>query len=130
MKALALGLALAASGSAALAAEPSCARHVSVTGVASSAQAPDFAEIAIGDRGEGADPAAAVDAASKAVAGVVAQAREAGLQPAEIGTAAVTLQPATRPVNGRAASRRSPTAMPRPTSSACASPTWASSARS
>lgn len=99
MNALVLAVVLAGASGAALAAEPPCARHITVTGRASATQAPDFAEIAIGIEAKGADPASAVDSASKAVAGVVALAKEAGLSPSEIGTAAVTLQPATRPVN-------------------------------
>ena len=100
MKAAPLALAAALLGGAAHADDSApCARHVTVTGQASSAQAPDFAEIAVGIEAKGANPAAALDAASKAVAGISAIAREAGLSPAEIGTSAVSLQAATRPVN-------------------------------
>lgn len=80
------------------AAETPCPRHVSVTGHAASAQAPDFAEIAVGIEARGASPANALDAASKAVAAIGALARDAGILPADIGTAAVTLRPATRTV--------------------------------
>lgn len=96
--ALALALGLAALSGGAAADEAPCRRHVSVTGHASSAQAPDFAEIAIGVEAKAASAGAALDAASKAVAGVSALARDAGLSPADIGTAAVTLRPATRTV--------------------------------
>jgi uncharacterized protein len=82
----------------AVADEAPCERHVSVVGHAASAQAPDFAEIAVGIEAKGASAAAALDAASKAVAGVSALAREAGVPDADIGTAAVTLHPATRTV--------------------------------
>ncbi|MCJ2012085.1 SIMPL domain-containing protein [Methylobacterium sp. J-076] len=75
-----------------------CPRYVSVTGHAASTQAPDFAEVAVGVEAKGATAGAALDAASKAVAGIAALAREAGLPPADIGTAAVTLRPATRTV--------------------------------
>jgi uncharacterized protein YggE len=90
-------LALAAAGTAS-ADSSSCQRHVSVTGHASSSQPPDFAEIAVGVETKGPSAAAALDAASKAVAGISALAREAGLLPGDIGTAAVTLRPATRTV--------------------------------
>ena len=93
-----LPLALLLASAAPAAAEPACPRQVSVTGHASAAQAPDFAEIAVGVEARGATAPAALDAASKAVAGISAIAREAGIPPTEIGTAAVTLRPATRPV--------------------------------
>ena len=98
MRAASLAVLAALAGGAARADEAPCARHVSVTGHASAAQAPDFAEIAVGVEAKGATAAAALDAASKAVAGLSALAREAGLSPAEIGTAAVSLQPVTRTV--------------------------------
>jgi hypothetical protein len=81
-----------------VAAEPACQRHVSVTGHASTARAPDFAEIAVGIEAKGATASAALDAASKAVAGLTAIAREAGVPAEDVGTAAVTLHPATRTV--------------------------------
>src|SRR5699024_8300257 len=62
------------------------------------AQAPDFAEIAVGIEAKGASASAALDAASKAVASVSTLAREANVPAADIGTAAVTLRPATRTV--------------------------------
>ncbi len=99
MRAAPLVLLAALAVGAARADEAPCARHVSVTGHASSAQAPDYAEIAVGIEAKGANAAAALDAASKAVAGISAIAREAGLSPAEIGTAAVSLQPVTRTIN-------------------------------
>ncbi len=98
MRGLPLALLATALSVSAVAAEPACQRHVSVTGHASAAQAPDFAEIAVGIEAKGATAPAALDAASKAVAGLSALAREAGIAPADIGTAAVTLRPATRSV--------------------------------
>jgi uncharacterized protein YggE len=102
VRAACFGLLLAPAiiGAAALpaSAEESCRRHVSVTGHAASSQPPDFAEIAIGVETKGPSAAAALDAASKAVAGLSALAREAGLPPGDIGTAAVTLRPSTRTV--------------------------------
>ncbi|MCJ2133085.1 SIMPL domain-containing protein [Methylobacterium sp. J-026] len=75
-----------------------CTRHISVVGRAADARAPDFAEVTVGIEARGANAAAALDAASKAVAGVTAQARALGVPPADLGTAAVTLQAATRSV--------------------------------
>ena len=99
MRAAPLALLALLAGGAARADDRPCERHVSVTGHAASAQAPDFAEVAVGIEAKGANAAAALDAASKAVAGLTAAARDAGLSSAEIGTAAVSLQPATRAVN-------------------------------
>ncbi|MDP4006014.1 SIMPL domain-containing protein [Methylobacterium sp. NEAU K] len=75
-----------------------CKRHISVVGRAAEARAPDFAEVTVGIEARGATPPVALDAASKAVAGVSAQAQALGVQPTDIGTAAVTLQAATRSV--------------------------------
>ena len=98
MRALPAALLAMALSVPAVAAEPACPRHVSVTGHASAAQPPDFAEIAVGVEAKGATAPTALDAASKAVAGLSALAREAGIATADIGTAAVTLRPATRSV--------------------------------
>jgi uncharacterized protein len=92
---------LALAGAAAVPAradDPACGRHIGVVGRAAEVRAPDFAEVTIGVEVRGATAAAALDAASKAVAGVSAQARALGVPPAEIGTAAVTLQAGTRSV--------------------------------
>jgi len=75
-----------------------CKRRISVVGRAAETRAPDFAEVTIGIEARGATPAASLDAASKAVAGISAQARALGVPPADIGTAAVTLQAGTRSV--------------------------------
>ncbi|GJE60330.1 SIMPL domain-containing protein [Methylobacterium trifolii] len=75
-----------------------CERRISVTGRAQAAQAPDFAEIAIGVEAKAATAAAALDAASKAVEGVVALGRDLGVPSADIGTASVVLEPALRTV--------------------------------
>ncbi|SEH26369.1 hypothetical protein SAMN02799636_00390 [Methylobacterium sp. 275MFSha3.1] len=83
---------------AARADDAACKRHISVVGRASETRAPDFAEVTVGIEARGASAAAALDAASKAVAGVSAQARALGVPPADLGTAAVTLQTATRTV--------------------------------
>lgn len=96
MQRLSCGLVLLSA--TALAAEEACPRSVSVVGRASATQAPDFAEIAVGVEAKAATAAAALDAASKAVAGVSALARETGVAPGDIGTAAVTLRAATRTV--------------------------------
>lgn len=55
--------------------DDACKRRISVVGHAAEARAPDFAEVTVGIEARGATPAAALDAASKAVAGVSAQAR-------------------------------------------------------
>ncbi|MGH1588144.1 SIMPL domain-containing protein [Methylobacterium phyllosphaerae] len=78
--------------------DAACKRHISVVGRAAEARTPDFAEVTLGIEARGATAAAALDAASKAVTGVSAQARTLGVPPADIGTAAVTLQTATRSV--------------------------------
>jgi uncharacterized protein YggE len=78
--------------------DSACKRHISVVGRAVETRAPDFAEVTIGVEARGATAAAALDAASKAVTGISAQARTLGVPPADIGTAAVTLQAATRAV--------------------------------
>ncbi|SFI38270.1 SIMPL domain-containing protein [Methylobacterium brachiatum] len=78
--------------------DSACKRHISVVGRAAETRAPDFAEITVGIEARGATPAAALDAASKAVAGISAQARALGVPPADIGTAAVTLQAGSRSV--------------------------------
>lgn len=78
--------------------DAACKRHISVVGRAAETRAPDFAEIVVGIEARGASPAAALDAASKAVAGISAQARALGVPPADIGTAAVTLQAGSRTV--------------------------------
>jgi len=78
--------------------DAACRHQISVVGRAAEARAPDFAEVTVGIEARGATAAAALDAASKAVAGVSAQARALGVPPADVGTAAVTLQTATRSV--------------------------------
>lgn len=78
--------------------DEACKRHISVVGRAAETRAPDFAEVVVGIEARGASPAAALDAASKAVAGISAQARALGVPPADIGTAAVSLQAGSRTV--------------------------------
>lgn len=99
MKAVLVGavliLALASGGRAD---DAACARQISVVGRATEARAPDFAEVTVGIEARAPNAAAALDAASKAVAGVSAQARALGVPAADIGTAAVSLQAATRSV--------------------------------
>lgn len=90
-----LTLALAAG---ARADDSACTRHISVVGRATEARAPDFAELTVGIEAHAPNAAAALDAASKAVAGVSAQARALGVSAADISTAAVSLQAATRSV--------------------------------
>ncbi|MHB2211655.1 SIMPL domain-containing protein [Methylobacterium sp. CM6257] len=82
----------------ALADDSACKRHISVVGRAAEVRAPDFAEVTVGVEARGATAATALDAASKAVTGISAQARALGVPAADIGTAAVTLQAATRSV--------------------------------
>ena len=89
---------LAAVVAPAQAGDAACKRQISVVGRAAETRAPDFAEVMVGIEARGATPAAALDAASKAVAGVSGQARALGVPPADIGTAAVSLQAASRPV--------------------------------
>jgi len=96
--ALAGALLIAAQAAPAQAGDSDCARHISVVGRAAEARVPDFAEVTVGIEARGASAAAALDAASKAVAGVSAQARTLGVPAADIGTAAVSLQAATRSV--------------------------------
>lgn len=78
--------------------DAACARQISVVGRAAETRAPDFAEVTVGIEARAPNAAAALDAASKAVAGVSAQARALGVPAADIGTAAVSLQAATRSV--------------------------------
>ncbi|MGU3668249.1 SIMPL domain-containing protein [Methylobacterium sp. A49B] len=89
---------LAAMAARAQADDSACKRQISVVGRAAETRAPDFAEVTVGIEARGATAAAALDAASKAVAGLSAQARALGVPPADIGTAAVSLQAATRSV--------------------------------
>ena len=79
-------------------ADDACERKVSVVGRAQSVRAPDFAEITVGVETKAPNAAAALDAASKAVEGVVALGREIGVPPGDIGTSAVVLEPASRAV--------------------------------
>ncbi len=79
-------------------ADDACARQITVTGRAQAAQAPDFATVTIGVETKAANAAAALDASSKAVAGVVALAGRLGVPSGDVGTAAVVLEPATRAV--------------------------------
>ncbi|MCJ2061535.1 SIMPL domain-containing protein [Methylobacterium sp. J-088] len=79
--------------------DSACSRNISVVGRAAEARAPDFAEVTVGIEARAPTAAAALDAASKAVAGVTAQARALGVPAADIGTAAVSLQAATRSVS-------------------------------
>ena len=97
--ALAVALLALALANPASAGDSDCARHISVVGRAAEAHVPDFAEVTVGIEARGATAAAALDAASKAVAGVSAQARGLGVPAADIGTAAVSLQAATRSVS-------------------------------
>jgi len=69
-------LVLVSLAGAAAADEAPCERHISVTGHATSTRAPDFAEVVVGVETKGANAAAALDATSKAVAGVSALARD------------------------------------------------------
>jgi uncharacterized protein YggE len=96
--ALAGVLLIAALSTGARADDSACARHISVVGRAAEARVPDFAEVTVGIEARAPDAAAALDAASKAVTGVSAQARALGVPAADIGTAAVSLQAATRSV--------------------------------
>jgi hypothetical protein len=79
-------------------ADDACAHTIGVTGRAASARAPDFAAVTVGVETKAQSPAAALDAASKAVAGVVALGRELGVPEGDIGTSAVVLEAATRAV--------------------------------
>ena len=75
-----------------------CRRGITVTGRAQATQAPDFAEVTVGVEARAANAAAALDATSKGVSGVVALGREVGIPAGDIGTAAVVLEPATRTI--------------------------------
>ena len=79
-------------------ADDACDHTISVTGRAASSRAPDFAEVTISVETKAPNPAAALDAASKAVAGVVALGRDLGVPEADIGTSAVVLEAATRTI--------------------------------
>jgi uncharacterized protein len=92
------GTVLLALATPARADDSACKRQISVVGRAAETRAPDFAEVTVGIEARGATAAAALDAASKAVAGLSAQARDLGVPPADLGTSAVTLQAATRSV--------------------------------
>ncbi|GJD35642.1 SIMPL domain-containing protein [Methylobacterium aerolatum] len=98
MKAPLLAGAVALMAVPAVADDAACPSRITVVGRAATAQAPDFAEIAVGIEAKGASASAALDAASKAAASVSTLAREANVPAADIGTAAVTLRPATRTV--------------------------------
>lgn len=78
--------------------DEACRRSVSVTGRAHATQAPDFAEVTVGVEARASNAGAALDATSKAVAGIVALGRAVGIPPSDLGTAAVVLEPATRTV--------------------------------
>ena len=78
--------------------DDACRRGISVTGRAHATQAPDFAEVTVGVEARAANAGAALDATSKAVAGIVALGRAVGIPPGDLGTAAVVLEPATRTV--------------------------------
>lgn len=79
-------------------ADDSCDHTISVTGRAASSRAPDFAQVTVGVETKAPNPAAALDAASRAVEGVVALGRDLGVPAADIGTSAVVLEAATRNV--------------------------------
>lgn len=98
MRAALAGLALALSVLPARAEDELCARKISVVGRAQSVRAPDFAEISVGVETKAPGAAAALDAASKAVEGIVALGREIGVPAGDIGTSAVVLEAATRAV--------------------------------
>lgn len=72
--------------------------RISVVGRAQAQVPPDFAAVEIGVETKGATPAAALDGSSATAAALLALAAAFGLGEADIGTTAVTLQPATRPV--------------------------------
>ncbi|MCJ2006607.1 MULTISPECIES: SIMPL domain-containing protein [unclassified Methylobacterium] len=79
-------------------ADDACARRITVTGRAQATQAPDFATVVIGVEAKAPNAAAALDASSQAVGGVVALAGRLGVPTGDVGTAAVVLEPATRTV--------------------------------
>ncbi|MCJ2085940.1 SIMPL domain-containing protein [Methylobacterium sp. E-005] len=95
---LAGALLIAALSAGARADDSACTRQISVLARAAEARAPDFAEVTMGIEARAPNAAAALDAASKAVAGVSAQARALGVPATDIGTAAVSLQADTRSV--------------------------------
>ncbi|KQP88302.1 hypothetical protein ASF57_08960 [Methylobacterium sp. Leaf117] len=70
--------------------------QISVVGRARSEVAPDFASVEIGVESRGATPAAALDGASTAARAILALAADFKVAEADLGTSAVTLQPATR----------------------------------
>lgn len=96
---IALGLLLAACPSAP-AEDGAGDGRIRVIGRAQAETPPDFAAIEIGVQSRGPTPSAALDAASQAARGTIAVAREVGVPEADIGTSAVTLQPATKTVRG------------------------------
>lgn len=101
-----LAVALCALAAPARADDAPCRRGITVTGVAQAAQAPDFAAVSIGVEAKGATAAAALDAASKAIEGVVALGRDLGVPASDIGTAAIVLEAVTRTVTQRDGSSR------------------------
>jgi len=94
---LALALAAALSGPARAGDEDGRLR---VIGRAQAETAPDFASVEIGVESRGATPAAALDAASRAARGLIDTARALGVTEADIATASLSLQPATKTVRG------------------------------
>ena len=72
--------------------------RIRVVGRAQSESSPDFASVEVGVEGQGATPALALDAVSRAARGVIAAAKEMGVPDADIGTTALTLQARTKAV--------------------------------
>ncbi len=72
--------------------------QIRVVGRAQEQRAPDFAAVELGIVSRAPSPAAALDAASKAAGSVIAGAKAMGVPDAEIGTAAVTLEPQSKDV--------------------------------
>ncbi|MDP4021442.1 SIMPL domain-containing protein [Methylobacterium sp. NEAU 140] len=98
MRAALLAGLLCAAALPARADDKACERQITVTGRAEAARAPDFAEVTLGVEAKAPGPAAALDAASRAVDGVIALGRQLGVPASDIGTSAVTLEAASRPV--------------------------------
>lgn len=91
-------LALALLGGGAKAEERPTEGRISVVGRARAEVPPDFASVEIGVEAKGATPAAALDGASAAAKAILDLAAAFKVPEADLGTSAVTLQPATRSV--------------------------------
>ena len=99
MKALGFWLVLAAlTAPQARAAEPAPGRRLVLSGTATRQAKPDFASVSIGVTNKAATTAAAIDATSVAATRILTAARAFGIEPRDLQTSYVSLEPAYRTV--------------------------------